>query len=72
AADIERETPESLSAMWEEHAEAMKKLGIDRATLLSQSLISPSCGTGSLSPKHAERVLELTRAVSDRVRNPSE
>jgi len=71
-ADIERETPESLSAMWEEHAEAMGKIGIDRATLLSQSLISPSCGTGSLSPKHAERVLELTRAVSDRVRNPSE
>jgi hypothetical protein len=27
-------------------------------------LITPSCGTGSLRRAHAEKVLELTKAVS--------
>ncbi|GBC63014.1 hypothetical protein DENIS_4003 [Desulfonema ishimotonii] len=71
AEDIDRETPESLVAMWEEQAAQIGTLGVDRATLLAQSFITPSCGTGSLSPEHATRVLWLTRTVSDRIRNKS-
>jgi hypothetical protein len=31
-------------------------------------LITPSCGTGSLSLDHAKKVLVLTRQVSDIIR----
>jgi hypothetical protein len=41
---------------------------VDREQLLAQSLISPSCGVGALSLAHATRVLELTRAVSLKLR----
>ncbi len=44
--------------------ELSKKTGIDKATVLSQSFITPSCGTGSLDLDSAKRVLYLTREVS--------
>ncbi len=69
AADIDRETPESLVERWREQAQKLEVFGFDRATLLNQTLISPSCGTGSLSLSHARRVLALTRAVSDQLRS---
>ena len=40
-----------------------------RQTILSQSFITPSCGTGTLSLAHATRVLELTRDLSEKIRN---
>jgi methionine synthase II (cobalamin-independent) len=68
AEDIDRETAETLTASWWEKAETIEKLGIDRSRLIRQSLITPSCGTGSLDLAHATRVLELTQAVSSRIR----
>jgi len=62
--DIEKETTESLAAKWEHQANEIENLGIDKSKIYAQSLITPSCGTGSLSVAHAERVLELTRSVS--------
>jgi len=38
--------------------------GVSRDLLFEQSLISPSCGLASLSPKGAEKALELTAGVS--------
>jgi hypothetical protein len=70
AEDIDRESAESLTASWWEKVKTLEALGIESADILSQSLISPSCGTGSLSLSHAKRVLELTRAVSQSIRNP--
>ncbi len=64
AADIEKETPESLATLWEEQMKQICALGFDRETILKQSFITPSCGTGSLRPEHAERVLYLTRELS--------
>ena len=66
--DIERETVDSLVVKWNDQANAISKLGIDMKTILSQSLISPSCGSGTLSIQHAAKVLELTRGVSDVLR----
>jgi len=66
--DIEKENADSLTARWEEYAERIRELGIDRSVILTHSLITPSCGTGSLSLEHATRVLKLTREVSDRLR----
>lgn len=67
--DIERESAASLVARWESAAERIEGLGVDRAALLAQSLITPSCGTGSLPLAQAVRVLALTREVSERIRS---
>ncbi|MEA1946436.1 MAG: hypothetical protein U9N83_03930 [Thermodesulfobacteriota bacterium] len=66
--DIEKETTDSLVAKWEEQARAIQAIGIDKSTILAQTLITPSCGTGSLSLDHAKKVLVLTRQVSDIIR----
>jgi methionine synthase II (cobalamin-independent) len=68
AEDIEKETTDSLLTQWEEKAQAIMALGIDRSQLMKQSLITPSCGTGSLSLDLAQKVLKITRVISDRVR----
>ncbi len=67
--DIERETTESLLTRWREQMSQMEGVGIDRSLLLSRSLITPSCGTGTLSPAHAKRVLELTAGLSRAIRD---
>ena len=40
---------------------------IARKVILQQSLITPSCGMGSLTPDKAEAILKLLREVSDRM-----
>jgi methionine synthase II (cobalamin-independent) len=62
--EIERETASSLISKWEDQTARLEALGINRDTILAQSLITPSCGTGSLPLPHALKVLELTREVS--------
>ena len=66
--DIEQATTESLVDQWTENAEKITSLGIEWTDLISQSLITPSCGMGSLSVDHATKVLKLTQAVSEKVR----
>ncbi len=69
AEDIEQETTDALVSRWETQFEAIAGLGIDSKKLFSQTLITPACGTGSLSQALAERVLELTRDVSAQIRS---
>lgn len=66
--DIEKESADSLVAQWETKMRAIMQLGFDRSRLLAQSLITPSCGVGSLSLDLAQKVLRLTRTVSQRLR----
>lgn len=68
SADIDRESAASLVSAWNEKAAAIEALGIDRTVIERQSLITPSCGAGSLSSAHALKVLTLTRQVSDALR----
>jgi methionine synthase II (cobalamin-independent) len=68
AEDIEKETTDSLVALWDEKARAIEALGIDRSRILAQSLITPSCGAGSLSLDLAKKVLKITREVSEQVK----
>jgi methionine synthase II (cobalamin-independent) len=65
---IEKETCESLVSLWEKQAEQLCKQGRDKAAILRQTLITPSCGTGSLPPVLARKVLDLTRDVSATLR----
>lgn len=71
AGDIARETPDSLSRILEGHIAELTALGLSEATILRQSLITPSCGTGSLGLDAAKRVLWLTAEVSRNVRGVS-
>lgn len=68
AEDIEKETSDSLTALWESQAELLVGPNRSKKDLLQQSFITPSCGTGSLRPPLAKKVLQLTRGVSDNLR----
>jgi hypothetical protein len=63
-----RETPRSLVGKLLEAMDLLVDKGIDLDDLLASSLISPCCGLGSLMVEDAERVLELTAAVSREMR----
>lgn len=66
--DIVNETTDSLVKLWHEQMVAFTGPTRDKKQLLRQTLITPSCGTGSLSPELAGRVLDLTREVSSALR----
>jgi methionine synthase II (cobalamin-independent) len=70
--DIESESAASLEDRWGKQLDQVVSLGIDRQTVKAQSLITPSCGTGSLSRSHALKVLEMTRDLSRLIRQKSD
>jgi methionine synthase II (cobalamin-independent) len=61
------ETADALVAKLEAGMLRLEKEGVDRNTVLHQSLITPSCGMGSLAPDKAEAILKLLREVSDKM-----
>ncbi len=65
---IDIETVESLSNKWFEQLEQLQAIGIEKETVVQQTLITPSCGTGAISREHATKVLELTKGVSEKIR----
>lgn len=65
---IERETTQSLIDMWQEQTAQLEVLGLARSTIVAQTLITPSCGTGAVTEEQAQKVLELTRDVSAAIR----
>ena len=65
---VEKETAESLYDLWRQCAEKIQSLGISQEALVAQSLITPSCGTGSLSLEHATRVIAMNREISEKIR----
>ena len=70
AEDVERETTGSLLTQLEDRISRLEKtIGINRKILLSQTLITPSCGTGSLSLDDAIKVLKMTKELSQKMRN---
>ena len=65
---IEAATVESLWQDWSEKTRQLVDLGISYDTVLAQSFVTPACGTGSLTPALSERVIQLTSALSKRIR----
>jgi methionine synthase II (cobalamin-independent) len=61
------ETADGLVADLDAGIKRLEKEGIGRKMILSQCLITPSCGMGSLLPEQAEAILKLTREVSDKM-----
>ncbi len=64
---ILKEDAQSLVKRFKEGVETFSKKGIDQA-LLQRAIITPSCGTASLSIPLAERVCQLTAEVSRRLK----
>jgi hypothetical protein len=65
---IDAENTESLVAKWFRQTEQLQALGIHKDKVYAQTLITPSCGTGAVSREQAEKVLHLSKSVSERVR----
>lgn len=65
---IDGEESDSLTTKFIEQVAELEKIGIPKDQVLGQCLITPSCGTGSISLDYAQRVMDLTREVSIKVR----
>lgn len=65
---IDKENTESLVALWEDHMHQLESSGRTVRDLLRQTLITPSCGTGSVAPGPAAKVLELCSGVAKALR----
>ena len=63
-AAVARESAGSLFAKWLEQLATLASFGFSESRLMSRTLIAPSCGTGSLTPELAEKVLTMTAEVS--------
>ncbi len=68
AEDIAAATPDDLYRSLVGDLEQVASLGIAVKRLVGRSLVTPSCGTGSLSVDQALKVLALTRDLSQRLR----
>jgi len=62
-----KESAQSLVKRFKDGVETLSKTGID-PSLLQRAIITPSCGTASLTVPLAERVCQLTAEVSKRLR----
>lgn len=66
--EINRQTTTSLVELFVRQMQAFVTPDRDIKSLLRQTLITPSCGTGSVSRQAAEKVLSLTRSTADSLR----
>lgn len=65
---LRRETAPSLMQRFKSYIKQLGDCTIDTEKLLRYSLLTPSCGAGSLTPADAVRVLELLKEVSQELR----
>lgn len=65
---INQENADSLVTLWREQVKQLVGPDLSEETIFHQSIITPSCGCGSLTEPLAERVVHLTRQVSDQLR----
>ena len=63
-----KENTETLLARLEKLWTELTTRGMDRQMILSQSMITPACGTGLLEPELAKRIYRLTAEVSEKVK----
>jgi hypothetical protein len=64
-----REAADQLLHKLEEGINFLEHRGIDRKVILRQSLITPACGMGSLTPQKSEAILKMLLNVSKKMRS---
>lgn len=62
---LENTDLKSLEAKFEEAVSYLTKKGINEKLIIENSMISPSCGAGSLTETLAEKAMNLTKQLSD-------
>ena len=65
---IREQTVESLEQKLEEGMDNLAAKGISKELIMSQAIITPSCGTGSMAVEDAEKVFKLTKELSKRMK----
>lgn len=65
---INQESPDSLVSRWRSQIEELVGSDLSLETIFRQSIITPSCGCGTLTETLAERVISLTHQVSEQIR----
>ena len=65
---LEKTDGDSLFSRWQKQLKTLSGFGFSSNTLMEQTLIAPSCGTGSLPPALARKVLQLTAEISAKAR----
>ena len=65
---INQESPGSLANRWRSQVEELAGKDLSLETIFRQAIITPSCGCGTLTEPLAERVISLTRQVSEQIR----
>ena len=65
---IREQTVETLESKFEGVMDNLAAQGIDIQLIREQAVITPSCGTGSMDPGDADKVFEMTAALSSRMK----
>ncbi|MGD2174855.1 MAG: hypothetical protein PVJ27_05590 [Candidatus Brocadiaceae bacterium] len=65
---IRDEDADSLAHLFEQCVAALSQKGFERAELMEHSLLTPSCGAGSLPPGEAGRVFEALHRLANKLR----
>ena len=61
---VAEESATSLFGKWQDQLAVLASFGFSEKQLMAQTFIAPSCGTGSLTPELAEKVLAMTGELS--------
>lgn len=63
--NIEDADLDKMIEIFENGVKNLTKMGIDEKIIIENSLITPSCGAGSLSEELAEKAMDLTKQLSE-------
>jgi len=67
--EIREVSIEYLEKIFNKAVKSLKDAGLNIDTIVQQSFITPSCGTGSMNPDDAIKVFELNKTFSDYLKN---
>ena len=62
---LEKTDLKEMVSVFEKAVKYLTKKGIDEKIIIENSLITPSCGAGSLSVEMAEKAMNLTKQLSE-------
>jgi len=65
---IREHNVDTLEKKFEEEMDRLASKGIDKELIVSQAVITPACGTGSMELPDAEKVFEMLKQLSARMK----
>ncbi len=66
---IREQTVDNMIDHFEKLIDNLASKGIDKQLIIEQTIITPSCGTGSMEPEDAEKVFDITNQLSAAMRD---